>query len=79
MVGMFNSALRTERGADNANRIGAVALNFEVKTERRSLNGYQISIYIDESRKISQNVWLHMKYKKPVNQVLMDFRREIEK
>jgi len=44
MVGMFNSALRTEGGADNANRIGAVALNFEVKAERRSFNGYQISI-----------------------------------
>src|SRR5262249_28086058 len=28
---------------------------------------------------MSQNVWLQMKYKKPANQVLIGFRREIEK
>jgi len=28
---------------------------------------------------MSENVWLQMKYKKPANQVLIGFRREIEK
>jgi len=38
--GMFDFALLAKRGADEADRITAVALNFEVKRERFAFNGH---------------------------------------
>jgi hypothetical protein len=40
---MFDFAMLAIGGADEADRITAVALNFEVKRERFALNGHQIS------------------------------------
>jgi hypothetical protein len=37
---MFDFALRAEGGADDANRITAVALNFEVKAKGSVYDGY---------------------------------------
>ena len=41
---MFDFALLAKGGANEADRITAVALNFEVEGEWFALNGHQISI-----------------------------------
>jgi len=40
VIGMFDFALRAEGGADDADRITAVALNFEVEAKGSVCDGY---------------------------------------
>jgi hypothetical protein len=44
MGGVFDFALRAVGGADDADRVTAVALNFEVEAKRRLYDGYYIRI-----------------------------------
>ena len=50
MGGMFDFALLAKRRADEADRITAVALNFEMKGKRSVFNGYQISTSINNNK-----------------------------
>jgi hypothetical protein len=43
---MFDSAVLAKRRADDADRITAVALNFEMKGKRFAFDGYPISTLI---------------------------------
>ena len=47
MSGVFDFAVFAIGRADQADRITAVALNFEVEGERFAFDGYQISILIN--------------------------------
>jgi hypothetical protein len=44
---MFDFAVLAKRRADDADRITAVALNFEMKWKRFAFDGYQISTIIN--------------------------------
>src|SRR5258707_14713785 len=47
---MFDFAVLAKRRADEADRITAVALNFEMKGKRFAFDGYQISISINNNQ-----------------------------
>src|SRR6266404_7409340 len=47
---MFDFAVLAKRRADEADRITAVALNFEMKGKRSAFDGYQISISINNNQ-----------------------------
>jgi len=47
---MFDSAVLAKRRADDADRITAVALNFEMKGKRFAFDGYPISTLINENQ-----------------------------
>ena len=66
-------------GADEADRITAVALNLKMKGKRFAFNGHQISIKIMISQDKITNVWLQMKWKMAADRVLKRFSRQIRK
>jgi hypothetical protein len=59
---MFDFALLAVGGADEADRITPVGLNFEVKPGRVALDGYYLrqNTLGSQGQKVS-NVWLQMK------------------
>src|SRR5208283_3159177 len=76
---MFDFAVLAIGRADQADRITAVALNFEMKWERFASNGHQISTLNSNNQAKRHNVWLQMKYKMAANQALKRFSRQIIK
>jgi hypothetical protein len=47
---MFDSVVLAKRRADDADRITAVALNFEMKGKRFAFDGYPISTLINDNQ-----------------------------
>jgi hypothetical protein len=79
MVGVHDFALLSEGGAENADRVRAVGLDFEVNGAERLHDGYTIH-YIQMCVNIVLHiVWLHMKHKteaKPLrNRTLARFNK----
>jgi len=54
---MFDFALLAKGGADDADWITAVALNFEVKAERLAFNGHLISIQTSKYQENNSNMY----------------------
>ena len=71
---MFDFAILAIGGADEADRITAVALNLEMKGERFAFDGYLISTRYRYHANIKyHNVWLQMKNKMAEDRVLKRF------
>src|SRR5258708_5954743 len=76
---MFDFAVLAIGRADEADRITAVPLNFEMKGQRFAFNVHQISRLASNNQVKPYNVWLQKKSKTGSDWVLMRPSRQIRK